>query len=71
MNKNGLRIQEHRKFSKKPSWLNKNKLTKSTLWNRIYYYNTLPKNMTTLPTMKKIKKSLKKHLLNPKYQEGN
>ena len=29
MNKNGMRIQDHKKFANKPSWLNSNKLTKN------------------------------------------
>ena len=53
MNKNGMRIKDHKKFAKKPSWLNSNKLTKNSLWNRLYFYNTLPKTLTTQPTDKK------------------
>ena len=59
MNKNGLRIQEYKKFAKKPNWLNKNKLTKSSLWNHVYSYNTLPKSITTQNTPKNSKRLFK------------
>ena len=53
MNLNGNHIQEHRNFAKKAKWLDASKLNKKSLWNRIYFYNTLPKNFTTQPNLKK------------------
>ena len=68
MNKKGRRIEQHKKFDQKPKWLNKDKLTRSTFWNRIYFYNTLPERITTLPTLNKLKKALKSYLMDPQHQ---
>lgn len=63
MNKKGLRMTEHRKLDNKPKWPNTNKLTKSTIRSRAYYFNTLPKEVTQQTTIQKFKKSLKKYMM--------
>ena len=65
MNKNGKRIQDQRKCGQKPKWLNQNALAKSTRWNRLYFYNTLPKNLTMQQTLKKLKERSQKTLPKP------
>ena len=62
MNTNGLRMTEHKKLDRKPKWLNKTKLTRATFRSRAYTYNTLPKEVTKQPTVKKFKKSLKTYM---------
>ena len=61
-NNNGNRAQLQCKFATKPKCLCKNKLYKNSLRSRLYYYNTLPHELTTLPTNLKFKNGVKKFL---------
>ena len=62
MNQNGMRMTKQKKLDTKPRWLNATKLTRSTFRSRSYTYNTLPKEVTMQPDVKKFKKHLKKYL---------
>ena len=59
-NTNQLRLQTHEKLDTKPKWLGTNAVTRASYRNCAYYYNTLPKNVTTQKDLPKFKKELKK-----------
>ena len=60
-NNTGLRISTQNKLATKPKWLNKSKITRASYQNRAYFWNTLPKNVTSQTDYKKFKKELKNH----------
>ena len=62
LNNTGHRIQMQKKFAAKPPWLNTNKLCKISIRSIMYFYNTLPKEITTVFDKRKFKKSLKNHI---------
>ena len=61
-NTKNLRIESHIKLGTKPRWLTKTAQTRATFRSRSYYYNTLPKSITTQKTLSKFKKELRKHM---------
>ena len=68
LNTNGNRLQQQRKLDKKPSYLNKNKLTQSTLRNQCYKYNTLTAKLTSEIKHKKFKTELRKYIIEKQRQ---
>ena len=61
-NTKNLRIESHVKLGTKPRWLTRTAQTRATYRSRSYYYNTLPKNITTQVNLTKFKKELRKHM---------
>ena len=64
-NKTSTRLAIHQKLAPKPRYLNKTKLTQSTLRNRAYAYNVLPGRITAFKDKEKFKKWAKKFMQNP------
>ena len=63
LNTNGMRIATQNKLAKKPKWIGKTKITRGSYRNRAYKYNTLPGHLTEQKTYHKLKKELKKYML--------
>ena len=56
INLKSLQVGLHRKSNKKPRWLNKNKMTKSSYRSWAYSYNMLPEKITSIIEVKQFKK---------------
>ena len=62
VNVNNNRLQTDKKLHNKPRSLMKSKKSRSTLHNRCYNYNTLPRYVTLSTNLDKFKKNLKIHM---------
>ena len=64
LNNNGHGVQQHTTFQPSLGGLTHNSLNKNSLHIRLYFYNTLPKELTTNIELKKLKLSLKSYIQN-------
>ena len=62
INNNNNRIGSHKKLAAKPRHLTQTKRSRATIRNRCYFYNTLPKKITTAVSLDKFKCMLSEHM---------